>query len=201
MPIQKEFFTDPVNIEKTREDRILLDYYFDWLYNNHRYSELMSYESDDREVYEAKEYYAAMHNLKHGTTQKAVEHIANYLTCIIEKGGKTDLIREKRLYDYMKPFFVGKRRMSLFKYLYDNKKYDEILMLDFSVLLHDPLATYYKFKILNERGEYRRIKEMYAEFIEKPETLDSVFKIFVKNVFTNKVEIEYNYANDKLKQQ
>ena len=196
--IQHDFFTDPENIKKTEEDKILLDYYFDWLYKNHRFSEIEKYPMDNIEAKEAYEYYAALHCLKTGRQQKAIEHIANYLTFIVGKNGKTDLVREKRLYDYLKPFVANARRMSLLKYLYENKKYSELMLIDFSILKRDPLTVYYRMKVLNEREEYEKAREEYKEYIEKPALADGVFKLFVKNVFTNKVEIEYNYANNKL---
>ena len=199
--IQREFFTDPENIKKTESDKILLDYYFDWLYKNNRFAEIEKYPMDNIEAQEAYEYYAACNDLKHGRKQKAIEHIANYLTFIIQKNGKTDLVREKRLYDYTKPFITGPNRLKLFTYLYDNGKYAELLLMDFSILKRDQLTTYYRMKVLNEQGEYQQARDVYAEYIENPAEPDGVFKLFVKNRFTNKVEIEYNYANEKLDEQ
>ena len=196
--IQRSFFTDPENIAKTKDDIILQDYYFDWLYQNHRFSEIEKYPTESIEAREGYEYYAALHCLKIGKRQKAIEHISNYLTYIVEKNGKTDLIREKRLFDYMKPFILNPNRLTLLKYLYENKKYSEIMLLGFQCLKRDPATVYYKMKALGDQGEYEHALDIYADYSEGSAPSDSIFNLIVKNLFTNKVEIEYNYVNEQI---
>ncbi|MBE6719311.1 MAG: hypothetical protein E7571_01480 [Ruminococcaceae bacterium] len=196
--IEDRFFSDPATVEKTKEDKILLDFYFDWLYRHHRYSEIKKHPLPHLEAKEGYEYYTALHCLKLGRQSQAIEHITTYLGYIISKNGKTDLLKEKRMYDYLKPFVLGSIRYNFIKHLYENKKYDEIMLLDFSILKRDPLTVYYQMKVYNERGEYEKAAELYNKFIESPAGSKSVFKIFVKNVFTNKVEIEYNYSVENL---
>lgn len=198
--IENAFFTNEENIKKTESDMILLDFYYDWMYRNHKFAEMKENPLSKTKAKESFEYYSALHCLKSAQQKKAIEHITNYLGYIVAKNGKTDLLKEKRLYDYIKPFLTSTVRPAFIKHLYDNGKIDELMLLTFSVLVTDPLTVYYKMKALNERGEYEKAVEHYNAFAGKKAADNSLIKILMKNLFTNKVEIEYNYAVDRINQ-
>ncbi|MBQ9517461.1 MAG: CDP-glycerol glycerophosphotransferase family protein [Eubacterium sp.] len=198
--IESDYFNNPANIEKAKKDKILLDFYFDWLFRNHRYLEIENFTYLHDEAKEDYEYYTAIRYLNMGRQSKAFEHITNYLGYILAKNKKAELLKEKRMYDYLKPFIGYTVRLNFIKYLYEHKKIEELMLLSFTVLDRDPLTAYYKMKALNEQGDYEKALEVYQKLIDSPETEPSTFKIFAEKVFANKVEIEYNYANEKLKE-
>jgi hypothetical protein len=53
-------------------------------------------------------------------------------------------------------------------------------------------------KLYNELGDYEKAVEIYDTLVNSPNSQPSISKIIAKNLFTNKVEIEYNYANKNL---
>ena len=193
--IEDAFYTDPANIEKAKEDKILFDFYCDWLYRKGRYTEIASFEGTHSEVQEELEYYSAVHALKLGMQGKAIRHITQYLTCIVAKNKKAELLKEKRMYDYISPFLGVTCRYSFIKHLCDNKKVEELELLNFTVLQRDPMTAYLKMKLYNELGDYEKALEIYETLANSPNIQPSFSKIIAKNLFTNKVEIEYNYAN------
>ncbi|MBR1530437.1 MAG: hypothetical protein IJ643_00080, partial [Eubacterium sp.] len=196
--IEDSFYNNLANIEKAKEDKILFDFYCDWLYRKGRLAEIANFEGTHDEVQEEIEYYTAIHCLKLGRQGKAIQHITQYLTCLVAKNKKAELLKEKRMYDYTKPFLDVKHRFSFIKYLCENKKVEELELLNFTVLQRDPMTAYLKMKMYNGLGDYEKAVEIYDTLVNSPNSQPSISKIIAKNLFTNKVEIEYNYANKNL---
>ena len=190
--IEFEFFADEDN--NVNENKILQDFYFDWLFRNKKYGTILKYDYDSIKSKESYEYYLARIYLKKGNLDRSFNHISNFLNIVADKKGSTELLKEKRLREYLKPFIIKSRRYKLIRYLYKNNYYNEILLLDFPSLRKDLLILYYKIKVLNKMGLYSEIVSLYEKFKNSTVSKKRNIKVFIKKVFANIVEKQYNYA-------
>lgn len=201
MRIKNEFFRNPETIKMAGDDKILQDFYFEWLYDTGQYDKIINC----KEVLlapESREYYLGLIELRKNK-KRAYRHLFQFLDAVFNSD-VLQLLKEKRLAKYLKPFRTGFNKFLFYWYLYRMKKFELVEYLDQASVERNAATTWFKMKGLNLNGEFERCRETYQRYNaiyqkqkKKNSTLKGKAKFFVKQIVNQLVIREYNRARKK----
>ncbi|HJJ90102.1 MAG TPA: hypothetical protein O0Y05_03595, partial [Methanocorpusculum sp.] len=203
MEIKSDFFRNPDTLKLITKDKILQDFYFEWLYNTGQYDRIINYK-EDLIAPESREYYLGLIALKKNK-KVAYYHLFQFLDFVFDNE-VLQLLKEKRLAQYTKPFRRGFNKLFFYWYLYKMKRFELVEYLDQASVERNAATTWFKMKGLNEQGEFERCRETYQRYDaiyqkqkKKHRSIKGKARFFVKRIVNRLVIKEYNRAEKMLK--
>ena len=106
--VQSACFHDPSVLKQVDRDRILQDFYFDWLYETRQYGVLLNYEGALMAP-ESRLYNMALFELDQKNRKKAYAYLAQFLVLLEKKETSVvELLKDRRLPRKLAPFCKGR---------------------------------------------------------------------------------------------
>lgn len=161
--IKNVFFTSEKVQALIKKEKVLQDFYFDWLYENGQYDIIKNYEGSLLAP-ESREYYLALMELKKNK-KKAYEHLFSFLEVLFDSD-VLQLLKEKRLARSLKPFRTGVNKLWFYFYLYRQQKFELVDYLDQTAVEKNAATTWFKMKGANQAGQYNKCLQVYARYNE-----------------------------------
>lgn len=198
--VRDRFFTD--HFDMACEDRILQDYYFQWLFMNKRYREILNYNGvlicpESLYFYRAVVLYM-QHHYKSGT-----QYMAKFLEISGQKETK-DLRKDMALSAYLWKGRLGK--YLILYYLDKYQAYEAIGAIDSqNAIYQQDIMLYYRVKSLIRRGMEKEALDMCREYSQtmlkksKTRNIKQRIKYFVGKQFYGKTEALVKTAKENLK--
>ncbi len=162
---RNQFFQSTESMKLIENDKILQDFYFEWLYKKGQF-QLIEKPEITLLVPESREYYLARINLDKKKRQ-AFRHLFSFLECLFEKDNVVELLKEKRLAQSLIPFTKGINKLYLFYYLVKTKDYQIFEYLNENGVTSSPAMTYFRLKNLNDTGKYMECVAVYERYYGK----------------------------------
>jgi hypothetical protein len=198
--IKNKFFTS--NFDMVCNDRILQDYYFQWLFMNKKYREIMQY-NDTLICPESLYFYRAIvlynrHHYKAGT-----EYMAKFLEISGKKECK-DLRKDMSLSAYLWKGRIGK--YLILYYLDKYQAYEAIGAIDSqNTIYQQDIMLYFRVKSFIKRGMIKDAIDMCHDYSHtmlkktKNQSLKLRIKYFIGKKFYSKTEALLNEAKEQAK--
>jgi hypothetical protein len=198
--IRDKFFTN--NLTMVCKDRILQDYYFQWLFMNHRYHDILNYDGElicpeSLYFYRAVVLYT-QHHYKSGT-----QYMAQFLEISGKKETK-DLRKDMALSAYLWKGRLGK--YLILYYLDKYHAYEAIGAIDSqNAIYQQDIMLYYRVKSLINRGMEKEALDMCHDYSHtmlkktKNQNIKQRIKYFIGKKFYNKAEALIKAAKENAK--
>lgn len=198
--IRDKFFMN--HLDMVYQDRILQDYYFQWLFMNKKYREILQY-NDTLICPESLYFYRAVvfynkHKYKAGT-----QYMAKFLEISGQKECK-DLRKDMSLSAYLWKGRIGK--YLILYYLDKYKAFEAIGAIDSqNAIYQQDIMLYYRVKSLINRGMVKEALDMCHDYSHtvlkktKNQSLKQRIKYFIGKKFYSKTEALVNAAKESSK--
>ncbi|MGI6736346.1 MAG: CDP-glycerol glycerophosphotransferase family protein [Anaerovoracaceae bacterium] len=162
--VKEEYFTDPQTAERIREDVILQDFYFKWLYESGRYSTLrgIDWEISARASYD---YYLAVSCLA-DRKGNPYEHICAYCEDVREASCLRTLT-EKRAANLLFLFYRKSDKNEFFRYIAEHRCYDVLEMINPLRVSGDPRLTYVSVRHFLDNGRFDEALQLYEAYMRE----------------------------------
>lgn len=197
--IRNRFFTE--HFDLVCKDRILQDYYFQWLFTEKKYHELLNY---DRELIcpESLSFYRAVILYKRHHYKAGTKDMARFLEISAAKECK-DLRKDMSLSGYLWKGRLGK--YLILYYLDRYGAYEVVESVDSQgVIYQRDIMQYYKVKSYIGRGLYKEAVELNKEYSKslfkktKSKSIKTRVKYYVGRFFYKKTERLAQYAKKQM---
>lgn len=198
--IKEDFFAE--HFELVREDRILQDYYFQWLFMNKKYHELLTY--DDALICpESLYFYRAVVLYKRHQYKTGTKYMAQFFEISANKECK-DLRKDMSISAYLWKGRLGK--YLILYYLDRYGAYEVIQSIDSqNVIYQRDIMLYYRVKSFIRRGMHDEAVKLCDEYSQimfkktKTKSLKLRVKYFVGKIFYKRTERLVQTAKEKVK--
>ncbi len=198
--VRDKFFTN--HMDMVHQDRILQDYYFQWLFMNQRYHDILNY-TGELICPESLYFYKAVvlytqHHYKSGT-----QYMAKFLEISGQKETK-DLRKDMALSAYLWKGRLGK--YLILHYLDKYQAYEAIGAIDSQNTIYQrDIMLYYRVKSLMKRGMDKEALDMCKEYSQtmlkksKSRNIKQRIKYFIGKRFYSKTEALVKTAKENMK--
>lgn len=183
--IRDAFFIDRENASIIDENKILQDFYFDWLYEKGLYQEIKNYKGK-LVAEESREYYLAKIYL-FKNKYRAYTHLFNYIDFSLKHAVK-QLLKEEKMGTYLKPFRIGKNKYWFYFFLLKTRMYGVLNYFDQKSIEKNTITTWFKMKWLNDEKNYNDCISLYHRHMKR---VKKKKHNIVKKVFRFLVHQEY----------
>ena len=161
LEIKEDFFTREETMQRVGSDRILQDYYFDWLYASGRYEEIENFRFDLLTP-ETRAYYLAKINLKNHK-KKAFEYLFEFADSV-NSCEVVQLQKQRRAAAFIDLLREGRNGLLFYRYLDKFGKYDVMRLYDHIDVAKNAVETYFLMKSYNRDGMYEEALNAFDEF-------------------------------------
>jgi CDP-glycerol glycerophosphotransferase (TagB/SpsB family) len=166
--IQSRYFTSEQGLRMIEKDKILQDFYFDWLYQTKQYDKILHYEGD-LAAPESRAYAIALIELDKGHRMKAFGHLMSFIDQMFESEYDMQLLKQKRIGMSIKAFMRGINFVLFGLYFYKSKRYRVFEYFSGGAVSNSIAMTFFRMKDLNQRKQYALCVESYEQFVVREE--------------------------------
>jgi hypothetical protein len=195
--IQSDYFDTPEAQARLETDKILQDYYFDFLYRTQQYKALKNYQGK-LAAHESYEYNIGRVYLRKRRIFKAYKHLINFLNALIDSKEGVQLLKQRRLRISIRAFMRGYNYFFFGLYFVRHGRFEIFNHLGDEVIVKNPLLTFFLMREYNRKQRYEDSLQIYEEFWERNENkkwrrqkkLKHILIDLLKRIYTEKIHKE-----------
>jgi hypothetical protein len=165
LKIQSDFFTSETGAKLVNKDKILQDFYFDWLFATGQYDKIINHDGAMLAP-EGRVYNLALIELARGRKLKAYRCLLEFFDMMYSSEYDMQLLKEKRLRKSISPFIQGLDYYIFGLYFMLARRYGLFEYFNEGDVSRSSAMTMFRMKDLNSRGKYDAVIDTYEQYID-----------------------------------